>query len=99
MILFFINIEIYFSLYLPKEYNIEHIPKERNICNHIGELKTKYIIKDQSILYIRDFKINRYRGSASEYNGFVDFLIQANRCDEENIILVKTKTSEDKKQL
>lgn len=84
---------------LPKEYNIEHIPKEINICNNMGELKTKYLVKDHSILYIRDFKINRYRGSSSEYNGFIDFLIQANRCDEENIILIKTKTPKDEKQL
>ena len=81
---------------LPKGYEIEHIPQQKNIRNSFGELNTNYTITNDAILYIRDFKINKYRGTSNEYNDFIDFLIQANRADEQNIILVKNDAVETK---
>jgi len=82
---------------LPKGYDVEYIPQQKVISKSFGELVTRYIIRDNEIIYVRDLKINRYKGSSKEYNDFIDFLIQVNRSDEQNIILVKKRDTEHEK--
>lgn len=79
---------------LPDGYKTEHLPQQNSICNSFGELNTQYINRGNEILYIRDLKINRYRGPSSNYNAFIDFLIQINRSDEQNIILIGNNSAE-----
>jgi hypothetical protein len=74
---------------IPDGYKLEYVPKQKTVSSNFGELNTQFISSDNNIRYIKDLKINRYRGPASEFNNFVDFLIEINRSDEQNLVLVK----------
>ncbi|PKP39264.1 MAG: hypothetical protein CVT98_02485 [Bacteroidetes bacterium HGW-Bacteroidetes-15] len=74
---------------IPEGYKIEHLPSTTSTQNPFGSLRTEFSSTDATIKYVRSLIVNRYKGPASEYNNFIDFLLEVNRVDNQNIVFVK----------
>jgi hypothetical protein len=77
------------TLKIPTGFKPETLPQEKQVINKFGHFKAKFIVDGQNICYVKELKINRYRGSASEFNVFIDFLNDAARCDRQILVLAK----------
>ncbi len=77
------------TISIPEGYSVEHVPNGKELNFMYGSLSTSYDKFENSIRYIRSLTIKRFRGQPVEYNSFIDFLLEINRADNQNIVLVK----------
>jgi hypothetical protein len=77
------------TIKIPDGFKLEHLPSKSSTQNPFGSLSTDFSATDETVKYVRSLIVNRYNGPASEYNNFIDFLLEVNRVDNQNIVFVK----------
>ncbi len=73
---------------IPEEYRVEALPREMDINSKYGRIKVTYSLEGNKFTYSKVFTLTRQRLPASDFNGFVDFLMEANRADNQSLVLV-----------
>lgn len=78
---------------IPNGYYIDQIPENQTINSVFGSYNYQIIKSDESLLYIRSFKMNKGRYPVSEYENFSTFHKQIEKCDNAKFILKKIQVS------
>lgn len=73
---------------IPEGYRVEALPREVDVITKFGSIKVTYSLENNKFNYHRVFTLTQQRLPPSEFNGFVDFLIEANRADSQSFVLV-----------
>lgn len=77
------------TIKIPEGYKVEHLPEGFELNKAFGNVKATYEIKGNQLIYTKILNVRHYTGQPAEYNEFVDFLMQVNKADEQNFVLVK----------
>jgi hypothetical protein len=74
---------------IPKGYKPEYLPDSVNMVSPFGEYKTKILVANDTITYIRDLKLFKGEFAASEYEEFRKFFKQIAKYDADKMVLIK----------
>lgn len=74
---------------LPENFVVETLPKETNLKSSFGSFISKVIQHTgNSILYIRELKIDEYSIAAEKYNEYKKFFSEVVNADKQSVVLI-----------
>ncbi len=74
---------------IPEGFKMEALPKEVHMVSEFGEYHSSAKLIDQSIIYEREFIINKGHYPKEKYNDFVEFVESVAKNDEAKAVLIK----------
>ncbi len=74
---------------IPEGFKMEALPKEVHLVSEFGEYHSSAKLIDQSIVYEREFIINKGHYPKEKYNDFVEFVESVSKNDEAKAVLIK----------
>ncbi len=72
---------------LPTGYKCSGLPENKTIDSEFGQLSTQYFINNDSLLYIRNFILNKGRYPKENYQQLIDFFEKAVKVDDQRVML------------
>ncbi len=77
------------SFTLPKGYTVEFMPKDIDISSEFGTYTAKFLVKDNTITYVRTQTMNNSKYPPEKYNEYVDFYKKIYQADKLKAVLTK----------
>ncbi|MBB3699488.1 DUF3857 domain-containing protein [Flammeovirga yaeyamensis] len=77
---------------IPEGYELSYLPKGTSKSCSFGSITTEYQIKDQTIVYSRNFTSDYLLLSPSDFAEWNSFVKEVSEINQENIIIKQTKT-------
>lgn len=75
--------------HIPDNYTIEYLPEDKNIVTRYGEYESIISVKNEKLIYIRKFGLNKGRYSPESYGELIDFFKELNKTDNQKAILIE----------
>ena len=72
---------------LPEGYKTSNLPEKTSISSEFGNYQSEVILKDEKLVYIRSFDLNKGTYSKEKFKELTDFFEQIVKCDQKKIIL------------
>lgn len=73
---------------VPKGLKIESRPKNKEIKTDFGEYISKTEISNDTITYVREIRMNKFRYKPERFNEFRDFLFKIKKADNAKVVMI-----------
>ena len=74
-------------LHLPKGYKPESVPKGKTLSSEFGEYNSTITLKDDQVIYMREFKMNRGTWPKERYSALTDFYTAIVSADKVKLVM------------
>jgi len=75
---------------IPDCYEVENLPKERDIKSVYGSYKSSFTISDSQITYVRTLAINKGEYTADKFKDFYNFHKKIRKAEKSKIVLLNS---------
>ncbi|MGV3538291.1 MAG: DUF3857 domain-containing transglutaminase family protein [Rufibacter sp.] len=77
---------------IPAGFKPESVPQPVKIKSVFGEYESQVHVKENKLIYRRQFTLHKGRHAAKQYMELVDFLKQVSRADQQQVVLANNPT-------